>query len=43
MVAGKEFTLRPTRLAAQQMTLEERDPRRVAAADAEIKAVSKSC
>ena len=39
MVAGKEFTLRPTRLAAQQMTLEERDPRRVAAADAEIKAV----
>lgn len=40
MVAGKEFTLRPTRLAAQKMTLEERDPERVAAADAEIKAVS---
>ena len=40
MVAGKEFTLRPTRLAAQQMTLEERDPTRVAAADAEIKAIT---
>ena len=39
MVAGKEFTLRPTRLAAQQMALVERDPRKVAAADAEIKAV----
>jgi len=38
--AGKEFTLRPTRLAARQMTMEETHPERVAAADAEIKAVA---
>jgi len=37
---GKEFTLRPTRLAARQMTIEETHPERVAAADAEIKAVA---
>lgn len=40
MVAGKEFTLRPTRLAAQQISMEETDPEKVAAADAEIKAIA---
>ncbi|MDA7746085.1 flagellar hook-associated protein FlgK [Psychromonas sp.] len=39
LVAGKEFTLRPTRLAAQEMSLMHKDPSLVAAADAEIKAV----
>ncbi|WP_028868525.1 flagellar hook-associated protein FlgK [Psychromonas arctica] len=37
--AGKEFTLRPTRLGAQQASLDETDPTKVAVADAEIKAV----
>ncbi|WP_166371513.1 flagellar hook-associated protein FlgK [Psychromonas sp. SA13A] len=36
---GKEFTLRPTRLGAQQASLDETDPTKVAVADAEIKAV----
>jgi flagellar hook-associated protein 1 FlgK len=39
LMAGKEFTLRPTRLAAQQMKMVETNPENVAAADAEIKAV----
>jgi len=39
LVAGKEFTLRPTRLAAYDMDLELQDPSLIAAADAEIKAV----
>lgn len=34
---GKSFTLRPTRLAAQEASLQETDPAKVAAADAEIK------
>lgn len=38
--AGKTFTLRPTRLAAHDISLEQRDPVKVAAADAEIKAVA---
>ena len=38
--AGKSFTLRPTRLAAQEASLLHKDPAKVAAADAEIKAVS---
>ena len=38
--AGKAFTLRPTRLAAQEVSLQTQDPAKVAAADAEIKAVS---
>lgn len=38
--AGKEFTLRPTRLAAYEMDLQHKDPTLVAAADAEIKAIS---
>jgi len=42
LLAGKEFTLRPTRLAAQQMKIEVRDPEKVAAADAEIKAITSS-
>lgn len=37
---GKTFSLRPTRLAAQQASLLHKDPAKVAAADAEIKAVS---
>ncbi|WP_028864664.1 flagellar hook-associated protein FlgK [Psychromonas aquimarina] len=36
-VAGKSFTLRPTRLAAQQASLQHTDPEKIAAADAEIK------
>jgi len=39
-VVGKTFSLRPTRLAAQTVSVEEIDPRNVAAADAEIKAVA---
>lgn len=35
--AGKTFSLRPTRLAAKEVTLQETDPSKVAAADAEIK------
>ena len=38
--AGKTFTLRPTRLAAHDMSLEQKDPVKVASADAEIKAVA---
>jgi flagellar hook-associated protein 1 len=34
---GKTFTLRPTRMAAQDMAVIESDPRKVAAADAEVK------
>jgi len=37
--AGKEFSLRPTRLGAQQASLDEKNPTKVAVADAEIKAV----
>lgn len=37
---GKSFTLRPTRLAAQEASLLHKDPAKVAAADAEIKATS---
>ncbi len=37
---GKAFTLRPTRLAAQEATLLHKDPEKVAAADAEIKTVA---
>tara|TARA_R110001583_G_scaffold33943_5_gene114586 strand:+ start:17291 stop:19306 length:2016 start_codon:yes stop_codon:yes gene_type:complete len=40
LVAGKEFTLRPTRLAAQEATLEHKDASKVAAADSEIKTVA---
>jgi len=39
-VAGKTFSLRPTRLAAQTASVEEIDSRNIAAADAEIKAVA---
>lgn len=35
--AGKEFTLRPTRLGAQQASLDENDPAKVAAAGIAIK------
>lgn len=35
--AGKEFTLRPTRLGAQQVSLDEKDPAKVAAAGIAIK------
>ncbi|MCW8995699.1 MAG: flagellar hook-associated protein FlgK [Psychromonas sp.] len=38
--AGKSFTLRPTRLGAQEVTLMQQDASKVAAADAQIKAVS---
>jgi len=38
--AGKTFTLRPTRFAAQEATLQHKDPEKVAAADAEIKAIA---
>lgn len=38
--AGKEFTLRPTRLGAQEVSLQHKDPKKIAAADAEIKAVA---
>lgn len=34
---GKTFTLRPTRTAAQDIAVTESDPRKVAAADAEVK------
>ncbi|MCG6199778.1 flagellar hook-associated protein FlgK [Psychromonas antarctica] len=40
LLAGKEFTLRPTRLAAQQVSLQHQDPAKIAAADAEIKTVA---
>ena len=36
---GKTFTLRPTRLAAQEVNLQHQDGSKIAAADAEIKAV----
>ena len=39
---GKEFTLRPTRLGAQQASLDEKDPVKVAAAGAEVKAVTEN-
>jgi flagellar hook-associated protein 1 FlgK len=39
---GKSFTLRPTRLAAQEVRLQHKDPEKVAAADAEIKTVANS-
>ena len=37
LVAGKSFTLRPTRIAAQQVSVELTDPKLVAVADLEIK------
>ena len=37
--AGKGFLLRPTRLAAQEVSLLHQDPTKIAAADAEIKAI----
>jgi flagellar hook-associated protein 1 FlgK len=37
---GKSFTLRPTRLAAQEVSLQHKDPEKIAAADAEIKTVA---
>ncbi|PKG38628.1 flagellar hook-associated protein FlgK [Psychromonas sp. Urea-02u-13] len=37
---GKTFTLRPTRLAAHDASLQHKDPSKIAAADAEIKTVS---
>ncbi|PKF62760.1 flagellar hook-associated protein FlgK [Psychromonas sp. psych-6C06] len=37
---GKTFTLRPTRLAAQEASLQHKDPEKIAAADAEIKTVA---
>lgn len=36
---GKTFTLRPTRLAAQEVNLQHQDGSKIAAADAEIKAI----
>ena len=39
---GKEFTLRPTRLGAQQVSLNEKDPAKVAAAAAEVKVVTEN-
>jgi flagellar hook-associated protein 1 FlgK len=39
-VAGKTFTLRPTRLAAHDASLLHKDPSKIAAADAEIKTLS---
>jgi|GEM_PF-327593 len=38
--AGKSFTLRPTRLGAQEATLLHKDPEKVAAADAQIKTLA---
>lgn len=38
--AGKTFTLRPTRLAAQEATLLHKDPAKIAAADAQIKTLA---
>jgi flagellar hook-associated protein 1 FlgK len=40
LVTGDTFTLRPTRIAAQEATLEQRDSSMVAAADSEIKIVA---
>ncbi|WP_413701508.1 flagellar hook-associated protein FlgK [Psychromonas sp. KJ10-10] len=40
--AGKEFTLRPTRLAAQEVTLQHKDVAKVVTADSEIKTVASS-
>ncbi|GLS89283.1 flagellar hook-associated protein FlgK [Psychromonas marina] len=37
---GKSFSLRPTRLAAQEATVQLTDPEKVAAADAEIKTIA---
>ncbi|MCP5079164.1 MAG: flagellar hook-associated protein FlgK, partial [Psychromonas sp.] len=37
---GKSFTLRPTRLAAQEASLQHKDPEKIAAADAEIKTIA---
>ncbi|WP_094751655.1 flagellar hook-associated protein FlgK [Psychromonas sp. CD1] len=38
---GKKFSLRPTRLGAQEATLLHKDPKKIAAASAEIKAQEK--
>jgi len=40
--AGKAFTLRPTRLGAQEASLQHTDPVKIAAADAEIKVIPAS-
>ena len=38
--SGKKFTLRPTRLAADEVSLQHKDANKIAAADGEIKAVA---